>query len=106
MKEKWKNTAYKKDILQLLLRSHDARVTLAPESEFYILAHKVDFLADKNKNIKEKVASITNVINDYMFSTRKQIFSFDVIPTSIMPEYRIDTFYTLLNKTIASTNVL
>jgi hypothetical protein len=93
---------YKEYILELMSLTQQARTELAPESQFFILAHKFDKLQNKIK--KETVSNrVKSELSNYIFDRTSQILTFDVFPTSLAKEYRQDTFFMMLNRT---TNLL
>ncbi|MHA1682237.1 MAG: hypothetical protein ACTSUE_14970 [Promethearchaeota archaeon] len=97
----WMDEAKKESVEELIMLIYNQRVELAPESSFYIIAHKFDKIsAKKNEAQAEKMKKkIKNELNDYIFDKMMKFLDFDIYITSLTKEYEHDCFLTLLNLT-------
>ncbi|MHA1892463.1 MAG: hypothetical protein ACTSYS_15830 [Promethearchaeota archaeon] len=94
----WIDSKTKEEIEDLIMLIYNRRMELAPESSFYILAHKFDKVKARFNREKLK-KKIKNELRDYVFDKMMKFYDFDVYVTSIDKEYENDCFLTLLNLT-------
>jgi GTPase SAR1 family protein len=87
----------KESIQSMICLAVQARLELAPNSQLYILAHKIDLLVPNQMTKDSIVSKIRNETASYLFDKLGMMYSIDVFPTSLAREYRNDTFFMLLN---------
>ncbi len=86
-------------IEELIMYVYNVRLQHAPESRFYIVAHKFDKMPE-GKTYREQMSKrIKRELNDYIFDKMLKYLDFDVYITSIQEDYEQDTFLTLINLT-------
>ncbi|MFX0101223.1 MAG: hypothetical protein ACFFCS_16740 [Candidatus Hodarchaeota archaeon] len=93
----WLEDATRTEIQDMIMEIYNQRLELAPESTFYIIAHKFDKIEGKARDQMRK--QIKKELNDYVFDKMMKFLDFEIYITSLEEDYVNDTFLTILNLT-------
>ncbi|MFX0099774.1 MAG: hypothetical protein ACFFCS_09335 [Candidatus Hodarchaeota archaeon] len=96
----WDDEMKREYILDLITFTNDTRIELAPDSEFHILAHKIDKIQDKVESMEKLKNKLKQDIQDYIFKKNNVLLDLDVQLTSIQSEFKRDSFFKLLDLTV------
>ena len=83
----------------MIMEIYNQRLALAPESTFYIIAHKFDLIPQGKTYRDQMRKKIKKELNDYVFDKMMKFLDFEIYVTSLEEDYVNDTFLTILNLT-------
>ncbi|NMC08406.1 MAG: GTPase domain-containing protein [Candidatus Lokiarchaeota archaeon] len=96
----WDDEMQREYLMDFICFTNTARLQLAPQSVFHVVAHKYDLVVSGGKAGMDKLrARIKNDLQDYIFKKTRKFLDFNVHVTSLKKEYRLDTFQEILDLT-------
>ncbi|MHA1368858.1 MAG: hypothetical protein ACTSRA_03945 [Promethearchaeota archaeon] len=93
----WLDKNKKAVVQDNIMQIYERRLELAPESYFYIIAHKFDKIPQGKPFRNQMKRRIKQEMNEYVFDKMTKYLDFDIYITSLYEEYATDTFITLVN---------
>ena len=99
----WENEIRREYLMNFMSFVNDVRTELAPDSTYHVIGHKYDMHPAGFDDMGKVRAGIKSELDDYLFQKAGKMLDVDVRLTSLIKEYRQESFHALLDIT---TNLL
>lgn len=95
----WNDEIRRECLMDFISLVNDARLELAPDSTYHVIGHKYDRHPTGIDAIEKVQAAIKSDLADFMFRKKERLLYSSVHLTSLMKEYRRESFHALLDLT-------
>ena len=95
----WEDEIRREYLMDFISLVSDARLELAPNSTYHVIGHKYDRHPAGIGDVEKVRAAIKRDLDDYLFRKTGKMLDINVHLTSLMKEYRRESFHALLDLT-------
>ena len=95
----WEEEIRRDYLMDFISLVNDARLELAPDSTYHVIGHKYDRHPGGIDDLEKVRAAIKRDLDEYLFRKTGKMLDINVHLTSLMKEYRRESFHALLDLT-------